>query len=34
LEGFTAKRINLIIDAELKNSAEVYQFPNRQIAAI
>jgi superfamily I DNA/RNA helicase len=34
LEGFTAKRINLIIDAELKNSAEVYQIPNRGIAAI
>jgi superfamily I DNA/RNA helicase len=34
LETFTAKRMNLILDVELKNSAEVYQFPNRQIAAI
>ena len=34
LETFTAKRINLIFDTELKNSAEVYQFPNRGIVAI
>jgi hypothetical protein len=34
LETFTTKRINLILDAELKDSAEVYQFPNRGIAAI
>ena len=34
LETFTAKRMNLILDAELKNSAEVYEFPNRQVATI
>jgi superfamily I DNA/RNA helicase len=34
LEGFTAKRINLIIDAELKDSAKVYQFPSREAVAI
>ena len=34
LETFTAKRMNLILDVELKNSAEVYQFPNRGIVAI
>jgi superfamily I DNA/RNA helicase len=34
LETFTAKRMNLILDAELKNSAEVYQFPSSKAVAI
>lgn len=34
LQGFTTKRMNLILDAELKDSAKVYQFPNRGIVAI
>lgn len=34
LETFTTKRMNLIFDVELKDSAEVYQFPSRGIVAI
>jgi hypothetical protein len=34
LEWFTAKRMNLILDAELKDSAKVYQFPGREAVAI
>lgn len=34
LQGFTAKRMNLILDTELKDSAEVYQFPCREVVAI
>jgi len=34
LQGFTAKRMNLILDAELKDSAEVYQFPCCEVVAI
>ncbi|MCP5378637.1 MAG: ATP-dependent helicase [Rickettsiaceae bacterium] len=34
LETFTAKRMNLILDAELKESAKVYQFPSREVLAI
>ena len=34
LQGFTAKRMNIIIDAELKDSAKVYQFPSREAVAI
>jgi len=34
LQGFTAKRMNLILDTELKDSAKVYQFPSREAVAI
>lgn len=34
LETFTIKRMNLILDAELKESAKVYQFPSREVLAI
>ena len=34
LETFTTKRMNLILDAELKDSAKVYQFPSREVVAI
>ncbi|NDA91577.1 MAG: hypothetical protein EBY20_11925, partial [Alphaproteobacteria bacterium] len=34
LQGFTTKRMNLILDAELKDSARVYQFPSREVVAI
>ena len=34
LQGLTAKRMNLILDAELKDSAKVYQFPCREVVAI
>ena len=34
LQGFTTKRMNLILDAELKDSAKVYQFPSREVTAI
>ena len=34
LETFTTKRMNLILDAELKDSAKVYQFPSREAVAI
>lgn len=34
LETFTTKRMNLILDAELKDSAKVYQFPSREVTAI
>lgn len=34
LETFTAKRMNLILDVELKDSAKVYQFPCREVTAI
>jgi superfamily I DNA/RNA helicase len=34
LENFTTKRMNLILDAELKDSAKVYQFPSREVVAI
>lgn len=34
LETFTTKRINLILDAELKDSAKVYQFPSSKAVAI
>jgi superfamily I DNA/RNA helicase len=34
LETFTAKRMNLILDVELKDSAKVYQFPSREVVAI
>ena len=34
LETFTTKRMNLILDAELKDSAKVYQFPSREVVVI
>jgi len=34
LEGFTSKRKNHIIGAELKKSAQVYQFPYRKAVAV
>lgn len=34
LETFTAKRMNLILDVELKDSAKVYQFPSREVVVI
>ena len=34
LETFTAKRMNLILDTELKDSAKVYQFPSREVTAL
>jgi len=34
LEGFTAKRITLFFNSELKDSAKVYQFPSREAVAI
>ena len=34
LETFTTKRMKLILDAELRDSAKVYQFPSREVVVI
>lgn len=34
LQGFTAKKMSLIAELELKDSAKVYQFPSREAVAI